>query len=763
MPTRTIHVACNTRPIRLAFLLGKPERDVLEEVLRLNTTLWGGLLNPIIILDGSSRKEVGVHYQYGDMQYEDEVLSTLMEFDPDILINYSNAALPASLAPFRDRTHPRDALRWDPWARGEISFFLEVWPFLEQHWREDIRFSQKPQHKYGYIDLASTEELKTFLVARYGSYSEGSNGNDVLAAHFAGTPVSYDQAFRKSFNPEEWFFPLRITTLKLEIPTPDSFQPNIFFLLDPTNMFDIVDYWNLRAAGFYVFPLPIDHYQDFAESAKAFADSATYPVNPSVTTHPEIVKSRSVEDSQVEGAAGWLRGLGLKAGILSVRGWVPRFGERGYSVSPEVRVRPPTSEESDEIVVITDGYGALQGPPPGCELRGPAYSQHWATELHVLGTGDEERTFRFPWLHPECDKLADRKVGHGFGLASSRVSKQGIVVLRRGDRETIHLEEPKVSDVFRAYLKDAGFTYVKTSSPGLALERIVEQFGGLFSCSVLQNSGVRDIVSQLAHGSSMPAEEARKIIHKTLHRSEFDGPENFEAILAGLISNKVLRQGLELQCDKCQRRSWYHLTDLGEDFKCKKCFHVQLVPFLDKRPWHYVSDGLFRLEGKVAGCLTSILSLVFLRAFLSSQVKYVPSFDYTDGQNEAERDFGALVSEFLQDDVDVIVGECKTSKELEEKEKNDMKLLGERTGAYLAFSTLSAEFTQDDKAFFASLVAHKQKPILLTRNHLEMSYLEVSKYSHQARALRRDVELLSRLTIVDTLGKAFADEHRLWL
>jgi len=327
--------------------------------------------------------------------------------------------------------------------------------------------------------------------------------------------------------------------------------------------------------------------------------------------------------------------------------------------------------------------------------------------------------------------------------------------------ENIWIEEPKVTEALQAYLKDGGFSYLKTSSPGLALERIIEQMGGLLPCSVLQNSGVREIIAELAGGSAMNAQTVRKMIHKTISVPKSQRQETFEAILRKLISTRVLRQGLELQCNKCQRHDWYHLTDLGEDFRCRKCFHVQPVPLLDKRPWHYVSDGLFRLEGKVAGCLAAVLSLLFLRIFFTHGMKYVSSFDYTDGGNGAERDFAVIASEFFQDDVDVMIGECKTSKELEQKEKNETKRLGERTGAYLAFSTLSSKFTKDDELFFEQLVESGQKPILLTQKHLEMSYLEIGKYRRAKYWVGRDAELLSRLTIREILGDEFADKHGL--
>lgn len=763
MGTQTLHMICNARPVRLAFLVDKPEPATLEEVFRLNTLLWGGSLNPVVVLDGSTRKQVGRHYDYERLPYDQELLSLLKEFDPDVLINYSNAAMPPSLAPFKQRIFPADVTRWNPWGDQEIMFFLEVWPFLEQYWRREFRFLQKPSERYGYIDLTASGSLKTYLIARFGCYPENHNGNSVLANNFGGKLVHYDEAFRKSYALGEWVFPITITTLQLDIRSPGTLGSHVFFLLDPENLYDIVDLWNLRAAGYRVFPLPVGHYQDFADSAKAFADRSIYPINKDVIAGPEVIKARSLEDSQLDDVGGWIRSLGVNAQSLSLRGWVPRFEQGGDMVSPEMQVRSAISKESSQIAVLNNGFGTLQPSPPGCEFRGPSFSQHWASELRISDSGDEERTFSLPWLRPECDSLANRRVGHGFGPASSRVGKQGIVVIQRGERESVWIEEPRLTELLQAYLKDGGFTYLKASSPGLALERIIEQLGGLHQCSLLQNSGVREIIEKLANGSAMHAEQIRKIIHRTLRVPDNERQRTFEGILKKLVSTKALRQGLRLQCDKCQYYDWYHLGDVGEDFKCKKCFHVQLVPLLDKRPWYYVSDGLFRLGGNVAGCLTAALSLLFMRLFLNHGMRLTPSFEYMDGTDCAERDFAVFASDFLQGDLDVIIGECKTSKELEEKERKDTEKLGASTGAYLAFCTLSDEFGQDDKLFFEHLVASGQKLILLTRKHLEMSYLEIGEYRHNVRWRGRDSEILSRLTIRDTLGGDFANKHRLWI
>lgn len=763
MSTRTIQINCNTRPARIAFLLDQPDPAALEKVFKLNTVLWGGTLNPVVVLDGSTRKQVGAHYAYEDSTYEQEQLWLLKAFDPDILINYSNIPLPPFLAAFNERTFSPDVMRWNPWGTQEMMAFLEVWPFLEQYWSREFRLLQKPQLRFGYIDPDASGDLRTYLVARFGSYPEDSNGNVLLANNFDGQLITYDKDFRNSFSLDQWVFPVHITAFQLEIPLPSTHDNYILFLLDAENIFDIVDYWNLRAAGYRVFPLPTSHYQDFSRSAKQFAERSVYPINQKVTTTAEVVKGRSVDDAQWEDAGKWFVSLGINAEHLSLKGWVPRFRnwDRDRRLHPEMQIRSPISEESREVVVFNDGYGALRINAPDCELRGPYFSQHWAVELQPFGTTSPERTFRLPWLHPQCDALAEHKIGRGYRPYSSRVSKHGIALLQRGGRDNVWIEEPKVTEVLRAYLKDAGFTYLSTSAPGLTLERIIEQLGGLLPCTVFKNSGVREVIDTLARGSNRSYVWVKQIIYEALSTTGEKQNEDFDRILSNLVATKVLRQGFELQCEHCRQHDWYHLSDLSEDFKCKKCFRVQQVPHLHGGQWRYAVDGLFRLKGKLAGCLTTILSLLFLDHFIGPDVRYAPSFDYTDGTTPGERDFALFASEFLREDVDVVIGECKSLNEMEENQKIAIKQLGEKTGAYLAFCTLSDAFTPHDKVFFEQLVVAGQRPILLTRKHLEMSYIEIGKYRHDTRWIGRDVELLSRLTVTEVLGREFAEKHRL--
>jgi hypothetical protein len=113
MATTTIEARCNARPTRLAFILSGPDRTVLFGVIARATSLWGGLFNPIVILDDSARKTAGVHYT---MLPPDPYLTIqsdmLKAFDPGLLVNYSSDPLPPELRPWQHRTFPAERLDW---------------------------------------------------------------------------------------------------------------------------------------------------------------------------------------------------------------------------------------------------------------------------------------------------------------------------------------------------------------------------------------------------------------------------------------------------------------------------------------------------------------------------------------------------------------------------------------------------------------------------------------------------------------------------
>jgi hypothetical protein len=223
--------------------------------------------------------------------------------------------------------------------------------------------------------------------------------------------------------------------------------------MDPENVFDVVDYWNLRAAGTAPVALTLADYKDFEPLVREFGAAAAYPINEHVTNHVTLIKGRSITEGEVKVVADWIRSLDFLKDF-STMGWVPRFNMNYYGVGNEIDVRSIKAFESSPISVLTDGYGSLEGPSLPF-LQDDPWVGRWSTDLSFYAYGQNDSCYRLPWLNAGCDALIQRKIGMGFELDAARISKQGIVAQHKGKRSSTTLQPITAVDVTKAFLHKA--------------------------------------------------------------------------------------------------------------------------------------------------------------------------------------------------------------------------------------------------------------------------------------------------------------------
>jgi len=108
------------------------------------TSLWGGVFDPIVILDGSKREVRGVQEELlSQGQYLRSQSDLLKAFDPDFLACFGADPLPDELKEFQHRTF--GAARLDrKWRPDEmVSYFVDVWPALEELWEKEFKFRRE--------------------------------------------------------------------------------------------------------------------------------------------------------------------------------------------------------------------------------------------------------------------------------------------------------------------------------------------------------------------------------------------------------------------------------------------------------------------------------------------------------------------------------------------------------------------------------------------------------------------------------------------
>jgi hypothetical protein len=770
MPTTTIEASCKARPTRLALIIPTPDRDLLLSVIVRATSLWGGVFNPIVILDDSTRKVRGAREEkISHGKYLEGQADLLKAFDPDFFANFSADPLPPELKEFQHRAFAAERLDWKRRQNQATSYFVDVWPILDELWEKEFKFSAKPTLKFRYLERAEAKK-SLLLAARYGLYSN-DDSYEFLKKNFGAEAIVYDAPFKAALKPRTFHTPLNLTTYKC-IQRRQIFHSHAYFLLNPDDPFDVVDLWNLRAAGMILFPLTFQDYKEFEQPIRDFGALAAYPINETVTNHVVLVKARSISEEELAALADWIRSLGFLKDFTTMD-WVPRFNMNYYAVGNEIDVEPIRAYDSSAVGVLDNGYGVIQGPVPEF-LRTEHFDQHWSMDLSFFGVSNTHTCYRVPWLNSGCDGLVQMRIGGGHDLDGAHVSRNGIVTQHAGTTGRVRMSPITAVQAVKAFLQGKRIEYLNTSTPGLALDRIVEMFKGLGDCELFQNAAIRELLDELASGGWRLSGEVRGAIHRSLKGFQYFGQpatkdqitQEVNNILDRAVEAKVFRIGLVFQCSRCRRHNWYAVTEFDDGFNCKSCFAREVAPRLGATKWSYASDGFFRTSNKLDGNITILLTLNFFNHALDHSIQFAPSFDYKIDGEAHEMDFAIIGSGgIFGGEVDMIFGESKSGTALKDDERKKLKSFGEKTGSYICFCTMADDFDDTDKAFFRDLVDAKIKIIMLTPFFLEMDYFEVMKFSNEndPGRSRTKTDWMMRMTILRTLGKEFARKHNIWL
>lgn len=165
---------------------------------------------------------------------------------------------------------------------------LVLRPILADLWDKEFKVAASPRIKLRFIERAEAQG-SLFLAARFGLYSSGEY-YESLRKNFHGETLVYDAAFRATGWPGDFQSLLGLTAF-FRRPTRQHIHSHAFFLLSPEDPFHVVDYWNLRASGTYLFPLNLQDYQECAKGNRDFGSASAYPINETVTNHPTIINS----------------------------------------------------------------------------------------------------------------------------------------------------------------------------------------------------------------------------------------------------------------------------------------------------------------------------------------------------------------------------------------------------------------------------------------------------------------------------------------
>lgn len=683
-------ITIRVRPLRVGFLVDPADYVGLYRAIELSSFLWGGSYNPIIPAYRRTPSRWEAHRIRHHPLPSEIVEGYLSGFDPDLVVPVGSCASRTFQVGNRNLINA-DELIGTLDDKASPTYGIGLIDLLNDFIEKELKYKRNDEFQVIFLELPRAYRL--FLASVFGVLPKAAT--QIIDKYFLTHPsiskgqVTLNQYHDVLMSPN--FFVRRLGSWALQ-DTPLC-NPTLF-VCDATSTQDIIDFWNLRAAGFYVIPVPIQAAN--MASVKTFAinfiekNYRPYRHNPGMFHNTTVQRSRSLSEDVVKHFCDSLN-ISKPAHNANpkylLQWWYPRLWDawaRNNAHGEDIAF-PIAYEEERRI---TEGEERL-------ELRSQDPKFDASYEYSGKPRFANEFSFRFftskepvAEVFPEGSRELSSAIGR-VGYFHWRFSKFGPVFLANNYGELIFLNLPLSEVVMVQWFRERGWK-VSLSGPGRIAKQLLKQLGGIHHISQLAHRGVVELLGELENEAGMPRQA---VLAKLKQVVQTDGLfYDAERFLEGLISANALKLGAKIQCPVCMRHNWYQLNTLDYELRCRYCLSDYSPPLKSPKniQWTYRAHGPF--AGSVAqGAFTVLLTLKLLSGDFDRGV--TPLFSYV-----AEKDGKCLEADLTclyrpstrrEKGTYVIHAECKSFNRFESKDIERMKSLAAAfPGSALVFATL---------------------------------------------------------------------------
>jgi hypothetical protein len=561
---------------------------------------------------------------------------------------------------------------------------------------KELKYKRNDDFQVVFPELPRTYGL--FLASVFGVLPK--EAQQIIDKHFLNLPgisktrVTINQLLDllRSDN----FFPRRLTTWALE---EQPIREPTLFVCDATSTQDIIDYWNLRAATFYVVPVPIQTAE--TDGMKAFAQDLIernyrpYRDNPQMFHHTTVQRSRSLSEDAVKSFCQSLNipNAGNRAQPKFVfRLWYPHIWAREDTFGEGMPF--PFAYEEDRRISEGEERLELRSQNPKFDVSG-RYSgkPRFANEFSFRFYGSKEPMAE---VFPEGSRELSSAIGR-TGYFHWRFSRFGPVFLAHSYSDLIFLDLPLAEAVMTEWFLERGWK-VSLSGPGRIAKQLLKQLGGIYGTSRLAHRGVVELLGELEKEAGMPRQAVLERLKRVIESEglHFDA----EDFLQGLLSANALRLGTKIQCPVCTRHNWYQLDALDYELQCRFCLSDFSPPLQSPKDieWTYRAHGPFA-SSIAQRAFTVLLTLKLLCGDFDRGVTPLFSYEAEKDGKRLEADLTCLYksSTWRKTRTHVVHAECKSFNRFERRDIQRMKQLAAAfPGAVLVFATLNNELLSSE-------------------------------------------------------------------
>lgn len=756
----TTNVRVRYRPVRIGWCIRDGNWEDLRRVLRLTHVFWGGKFNPIIPVEAPHAED------------------TVRRFRVDILVDICEDK---KIEAFKD------GFKYLPWpllepalfsrsSDGLIPNFLDVSTVLvdaaemlpESSRDRDNQFAMEPEkYPYAIVHCDDNDPLNDVMLATFGAYPT-----------HAEIDRDYTRFITENINPFH-YWPKQdgvIPACLLDQATPNEISARDlnwdripypvtlgYYAGSATSFEDILNYWNLRAAGLSLLFLDPSYSERLAKLRES---------------HTEFILTRhSISERQGKNQIPiWSRSPSLVKELNFPEEMVPYFHSIDSTDVTRGALTPTLNFFSRRTMLASLSQRhrevalAFQLPEKPFQVRDSVSGQHFIVATrNPFMQPDAGRTFWTPYC-PELNPWYGRALFLSSRTARSEVD--GIAMICPVTIESITVSSFGEQELTQKLFELAGIE-ARPSVPGRIAARLISQLGGLQGCRVLKVAGVRKLIKQYGPLGQFDRTEAIRLIGNTdpvTHQPRFSEYEELyieqrepgtklkpHDVFLYLLEKRVFRVGLSLKCPNCELHFWVHLDDLSTLINCELCGKsFDITRQLKDRSWTYRRSGLFGQENNQEGGIPVALTLQQLHTHLgtASGSMFLTNMSLSPlTAHIAHCETDIFVALSAGDKIQIAVGECKDAGG--QIELDDAKKLAavadafppHRFEPFIIFSK-TAPFTPDEiENCRAAQMAHSARVILLSDRELEPYRLyEKTAKEFAVRQSASSLEEMARIT-----------------
>ena len=703
-----IRVDIRLRPIRFGFLVRPDDKKKVIDIFRINTCLWGGIFNPIIPFF----KRVPSWWERHGLLFENakQIINGYLDFfEPDFLVE-AEEGLADGFGYDSERvlqlTDILEKSRKDRWNK----FGLSIHDLYSKLYQEEFRFELRHQHNMVHVEPKESA-FTGFVAANFGSFptQEGlgyfeHNYKDI----FNPDHKLLDAAVLLELYQSRYFSPVGVGCAKLQIDFHDRGELRLF-ILDARKSRDLIDFWNLRALHERIIPIPVQWIEDLSPFCKKLILDNCRPLHDDhnkTMSRVTSMFSRSIpKNDKEEIARNYLHVDKMGANVLQM--WYPPIWDKP-SDKVSRTTRPTLVAEKKRIEIQIDG----NNPEIRFDTLLPEFANEYGNKYRVANvvkirdwTHSGQITTVFPcnYKNPSIPKF---RYDRGPLLPTT----EGLITFPRYRDFSQELNLVDGTIAFNQWLNDNQIS-TSFSDAGRATQQIIETFKGPLGVGNIAHKGVIELLDEIS----------RRPVTKTAHYKEFENKvgsairnKNWKKIIfERLVERRVVELGLELRYCKCNRWSWYSITQLDYSLICSFCSKQFDFPITNPisgkySRWAYRLMGPFALPDYAEGGYAAALGIRFFAGMIDSGHR--SAITWSSGQEmvlpiskEIEVDFMLWYQREdtweLNHPTEIVFGEAKSfgKEAFTPEDVNKMKLLAEAfPGSTLVFATMKDRLSQKE-------------------------------------------------------------------